>query len=55
MTSATARRFDQHVDRSGEHHLWTGTIDSKRGTGRIQVDARRDGLPLRNDRHTHRR
>lgn len=40
MTSATARRFEQNVDRSGDHHLWTGTIDAKRGTGRIQVEGR---------------
>lgn len=40
MTSATARRFEQNVDRSGDHHLWTGTIDATRGTGRMQVDGR---------------
>jgi site-specific recombinase XerC len=40
MTSATARRFETNVDRSGEHHLWTGAIDPRRGTGRAQVDGR---------------
>jgi integrase len=40
MTSATARRFENNVDRSGEHHLWTGAIDPRRGTGRAQAGGR---------------
>lgn len=31
------RRFERHVDRSGEHHLWTGARDATRGTGRLKV------------------
>jgi len=33
-------RFERYVDRSGEHHLWTGAVDSVRGTGRMKVDGR---------------
>jgi integrase len=40
MTTAIERRFARNVDRSGDHHLWTGTIDATRGTGRVQVDGR---------------
>lgn len=32
-----AARFERHVDRSGEHHLWTGATDAARGTGRLKV------------------
>jgi HNH endonuclease len=27
-------RFETRVDRSGQHHLWTGAKDPQRGTGR---------------------
>lgn len=33
-------RFDRNVDRTGEHHRWTGAIDPVRGNGRIKVDGR---------------
>ena len=32
-----ATRFDRLVDRTGEHHLWLGSRNSDRGTGRIKV------------------
>lgn len=32
-----ARRFERHVDRTGEHHLWTGARDAVRRTGRLKV------------------
>lgn len=32
-----ARSFDARVDRSGDHHLWTGATDPLRGTGRLKV------------------
>ena len=34
------QRFDALVDRSGEHHLWTGAINPERGTGRAKVKGR---------------
>ncbi len=33
-----ATRFERLVDRRGEHHLWLGSINSQRGTGRIKVN-----------------
>lgn len=36
---ATAERFEEKVDRSGEHHLWTGAR-SARGTGQVRVDGK---------------
>jgi integrase len=33
-----ATRFEQLVDRSGEHHMWLGSIHAERGTGRIKVN-----------------
>jgi hypothetical protein len=35
------RRFEAYVDRSGEHHLWTGAVDAARGTGRFNRRASR--------------
>jgi hypothetical protein len=35
-----AQRFENHVDRSGDHHLWTGSTNPLRGTGRLQVDGK---------------
>ena len=32
-----AQRFEEQVDRSGEHHLWTGARKASRGTGRLKV------------------
>jgi site-specific recombinase XerD len=32
-----ATRFARLVDRTGEHHLWLGSINPDRGTGRIKV------------------
>ena len=33
-----ATRFERLVDRSGEHHLWLGSVNPDRGTGRMKVD-----------------
>jgi integrase len=33
-----ATRFERQVDRSGEHHLWLGSTNPERGTGRIRVN-----------------
>jgi hypothetical protein len=32
-----AKRFERLVDRTGEHHLWLGSVNPTRGTGRIKV------------------
>jgi len=32
-----ATRFERQVNRSGEHHMWLGSINPERGTGRIKV------------------
>jgi integrase len=32
-----ATRFERQVDRTGAHHLWLGSINAERGTGRIKV------------------
>ncbi len=32
-----ATRFERQVDRTGEHHLWLGSFNPDRGTGRIKV------------------
>ena len=32
-----ATRFERQVDRTGEHHLWLGSRNPDRGTGRIKV------------------
>ena len=32
-----ATRFERLVDRTGEHHLWLGSVNPDRGTGRIKV------------------
>jgi integrase len=33
-------RFEGHVDRIGEHHIWIGAKDPERGTGRVKVAGR---------------
>jgi integrase len=33
-----AIRFERLVDRSSDHHLWLGSINPERGTGRIKVN-----------------
>ena len=33
-----ATRFERLVDRTGEHHLWLGSVNPDRGTGRMKVD-----------------
>lgn len=40
MNRKLRERFERRVDRSGEHHLWTGAKEPSRGTGRIKVDGR---------------
>jgi integrase len=37
MKTQTVARFERSVDRTGEHHIWTGAIDAVRGTGRVKV------------------
>ena len=32
-----ATRFERLVDRTGEHHIWLGSLNPDRGTGRIKV------------------
>ena len=32
-------RFEAKVDRSGEHHLWTGSMEAD-GTGKLKVDGK---------------
>jgi integrase len=36
-TETVSTRFERSVDRTGEHHVWTGAIDAVRGTGRLKV------------------
>jgi hypothetical protein len=36
-TETLSTRFERNVDRTGEHHVWTGAIDAVRGTGRLKV------------------
>jgi site-specific recombinase XerD len=33
-----AARFERQVDRTGEHHVWLGSVNPERGTGRMKVD-----------------
>lgn len=35
-----ATRFESHVDRSGEHHIWLGSRNPQRGTGKLKVDGK---------------
>lgn len=35
-----AARFERHVDRSGEHHLWRGSSNPQRGTGKLEIAGR---------------
>jgi hypothetical protein len=34
-----ATRFERQVDRTAEHHMWLGGINTDRGTGRIKVNS----------------
>ena len=38
--SDLANRFERFVDRTGDHHLWTGARDPSRGNGRFRVNGR---------------
>src|SRR3954447_13754990 len=40
IDDALAQRFERMVDRSGDHHLWTGATKNGRGTGRLKVHGR---------------
>ncbi len=40
IDDALATRFERMVDRTGEHHLWTGATKDGRGTGRLKVHGR---------------
>ena len=33
-------RFEHSVDRTGEHHLWKGAVDTARRTGRLKVEGK---------------
>ena len=37
---AELARFEAHVDRSGLHHLWTGSRNPQRGTGKLKVNGK---------------
>ena len=39
------QRFDRFVDRSGEHHRWTGAVRPDTGVGRIKVDGTHIAAP----------
>jgi len=40
MSRTPAERFERYVDRTGDHHQWTGSINRARGTGQIRVDGK---------------
>jgi integrase len=40
VDSKLRARFERSVDRTGEHHLWTGATDPGRGTGKIKVEGK---------------
>lgn len=40
MDRELQQRFEAFVDRSREHHLWTGAVNPSRGTGRLKVNGR---------------
>jgi len=40
MPRTLAERFEEKVDRIGEHHLWLGATNQARGTGRLKVAGR---------------
>ncbi len=40
MRETLRERFERTVDRTGEHHRWTGAVNPQRGTGRLQVNGR---------------
>ena len=40
MARSLVERFEEKVDRAGEHHLWLGATNQARGTGRLKVAGR---------------
>ena len=40
MARTLRDRFEIYVDRTGEHHLWTGATRPNAGTGRMRVDGK---------------
>jgi hypothetical protein len=36
-TESLSTRFERSVERTDEHHIWTGAIDAVRGTRRVKV------------------
>lgn len=40
MAKSLRVRFDAYVDRTGEHHLWTGAVRGDTGVGRLKVDGK---------------
>lgn len=40
MSRKLRDRFEAYVDRTGEHHLWAGSLNKARGTGQLKVDGR---------------
>src|SRR5947208_12695411 len=38
-------RFEAHVDRRGEHHIWTASTRPDTGVGRLKVSGRQMAAP----------
>ncbi len=40
MADTPSSRFESHVDRTGAHHLWLGSRNPQRGTGKLKVNGK---------------
>lgn len=45
MAKSLRLRFDAYVDRTGEHHLWTGAVRADTGVGRLKVGGKVRSAP----------